>query len=85
MTEPTELPELPENADATESPPAAITVSDIVLLKNIVEIAASRGAFRANEMEQVGSLYNKVSAWCETVARAAAENTAEPTEENSND
>lgn len=83
MTEATELPELPENTE--ETAPAAITVSDIVLLKNIVEIAASRGAFRANEMEQVGALYNKVSAWCETVAKAAAENAAEPTEENSND
>lgn len=78
--------ELSDNQD--DQTPVNITVSDIILLKNIVEIASTRGAFRANEMSQVGQLYDKVNAWCESVAQSAAENSEgsqEPTEENIND
>lgn len=82
----TESIEFSENQD--DQTPVNITVSDIILLKNIVEIASTRGAFRASELSQVGQLYDKVNAWCESVAQSAAENSEgsqEPAEENIND
>ena len=48
-----------------------ITVSDLNGLKEIVDLACTRGAFRANEMQQVGELYTKLSNFLEAVVAQA--------------
>jgi hypothetical protein len=57
-----------------------ITVADLNLLKNIIDLASTRGAFRAGEMKEIGEVYDKLSQFLEAVvAQAAAQeaNTAE--------
>lgn len=42
-----------------------ITISDLDVLRNVIDLASSRGAFRANELQQVGELYNKLTRFLE--------------------
>lgn len=48
-----------------------ITIADLGLLKNIIDLAATRGAFQASEMRQVGEVYDKLSAFLEAVVAQA--------------
>lgn len=48
-----------------------ITVADLNLLKNIIDLASTRGAFRAAEMKEVGEVYNKLTAFLEAVVAQA--------------
>jgi hypothetical protein len=55
-----------------------ITIADLNLLKNIVDLASSRGAFRANEMQEIGAVYNRLNAFLEDiVSQAEAQQLAE--------
>jgi len=54
----------------------SLTIADIATLKQIVEVASSRGAFRAEELSQVGAVYDRVSAWIDSMT-PATENEAE--------
>lgn len=54
-----------------------ITISDLNDLKNIVDIAARRGAFHAKEMASVGAVYNKLEAFLESVT-SQNQSTEEP-------
>jgi hypothetical protein len=47
-----------ENTD-TNTP--NITVQDLQGLKSALEVACARGAFRAEEMQAIGTLYNNVA------------------------
>jgi hypothetical protein len=60
--------------------PTQITIADLNLLKNIVDLASTRGAFRAGEMTQVGEVYDKLTKFLEEIvaqAQAQEEATAE--------
>jgi len=59
MENTTESPAVEESA--TEE--VTITIQDIGICKQAIEVAATRGAFKAEEMAIVGATYNKVSAW----------------------
>ena len=48
-----------------------ITVADLGLLKNIIDLASTRGAFRAAEMKEVGEVYDKLTAFLEAVVAQA--------------
>ena len=61
----------------------SISIADIALLKKITEIACSRGAFRAEEMTQIGSVYDRVSQWLASITESAEQDSA--TEESSDD
>ena len=51
-----------------------ITIADLVTLKNVVDLACARGAFRAPEMKQVGEIYEKLSQFLEqALAQAQAQ------------
>ena len=53
-----------------------ITVADLHLLKNIIDLSATRGAFQAAEMKEIGEVYDKLSAFLEAVvAQAQAQET----------
>ena len=58
-----------------------ITVADLDGLRNIIDLACSRGAFRANEMSDVGTLYNKLSQFLEAVVAQAQAQEAEQAKE----
>ena len=61
--------------------PVTITIADLDVLKNIVDLASARGAFRGAELAEVGAVYNKLSQFLEAVvAQAKAQADAgEPT------
>lgn len=48
-----------------------ITIADLGLLKNIIDLASTRGAFRAAEMTEVGIVYDKLTAFLEAVVAQA--------------
>ena len=61
------------SAPTTQAAPAQQAVTDLSIgdLKNlatIIDVASTRGAFRANEMATVGLIYNKLQAFLAKVA-----------------
>ena len=52
-------PEVP--AEEGQQVPESIGLNDLQLLAQIVDLATQRGAFRGNELSQVGGVYDKLS------------------------
>ena len=50
-----------------------ITVADLDALRTIVDVAASRGAFRGAELTQVGAVYDKLTTFLDAVVAQAKE------------
>jgi hypothetical protein len=46
-----------------ENQPQNLSVSDLIMLQGIVQVACERGCFRADEMSQIGQCYDRLSAW----------------------
>ena len=60
-----------------------ITIADLNLLKDIIDLASTRGAFRAAEMKDVGEVYNKLTSFLDAVvaqAKAQEESAASNTQ-----
>lgn len=70
-----------------------LNIQDLALARAVIELATERGTFKANEMANVGALYNKLDSFLKEVeaqakaaqegaaAAKAAEETPTPTEE----
>ena len=61
-----------------EAPAVQLGVQDLQNAAQIIDIAMSRGAFRANEAAQVGAVYNKIEAFIKSVAEAQNQNAEAP-------
>jgi uncharacterized protein YggE len=48
-----------------------ITIADLDTIKNIIDLACTRGAFRGGEISQVGAVYDKLTAFLEEVIKQA--------------
>jgi uncharacterized protein YggE len=48
-----------------------ITIADLDTIKNIIDLACTRGAFRGAELSQVGVVYDKLSLFLEAVVAQA--------------
>jgi hypothetical protein len=64
---------------------ASLTLADMASLKNLIEAATERGAFKAAEMSSVGSIYDKLTAFlaatqAQLAQQAEAQQPAEPTQ-----
>lgn len=62
-----------EEVSTTESAPSKeenieLTVNDLNALKQIIDVASSRGAFKPNEMTVVGTTYSKLENFLNAVA-----------------
>lgn len=68
--------EAPETVDSAEVP-VSLTVQDLVSIRNIIDVASQRGAFRANEFSAVGDAYNKLSTFIDAITPKAPEAAAE--------
>jgi hypothetical protein len=56
-------------AGSAPTPPAPdLTLADIQSFKMIIEIASTRGAFRAEELQGIGQLYGKLDAFLKAQA-----------------
>ncbi len=64
-------PEVP--AEEGQQVPESIGLNDLQLLAQIVDLATQRGAFRGNELSQVGGLYDKLSNFLGYVAEQQAQ------------
>lgn len=60
--------EAPKEATVKPAPAAELTVQDLNALKQIIDVASQRGAFKPNEMVVVGQTYNKLEAFLAAVA-----------------
>lgn len=65
-----------------------ITIADLDVLRNIVDLACTRGAFRGAELTQVGAIYDKLTQFLSAVIEAAkaqeeSNQSAEPADKQS--
>ena len=51
--------------------PPQLTIADLASLKQIVDAACTRGAFKAAEMRAVGETYDKLAAFLDATQQAA--------------
>jgi|TARA_Y100000034_G_scaffold30852_1_gene37711 hypothetical protein len=75
----TASPQAPANAQAPQPDPSALSIGDLKNLAVTLDIASTRGAFKAAEMATVGFLYNKLSAFLAKVAPPEPAKEGEPT------
>ncbi len=65
MTEETsQVNEQPAQQESNE-----LTLNDLAAMKMIIDIAAQRGSFKANEMLLVGQTYTKLASFLENVSK----------------
>jgi hypothetical protein len=60
-------PEQEQSQQPTNTASADLNLSDLSSLRSILEVASSRGAFKAAELEAVGKAYNKLNTFLESV------------------
>ena len=58
----------PAGQPAPQPDPTALSIGDLKNLTTILDIASTRGAFKASEMAGVGYIYNKLQAFLAKVA-----------------
>jgi len=64
----------------TTTQPTQITIADLDVIKNIIDLASARGAFRGQELTQVGVIYDKLNAFLtEVIAQAQAQQEVDTT------
>ena len=76
-------PEAEEQAPEAQAAqaPESISLNDLQLLLQIVDLASSRGAFRGAELTQVGAIFDKLNAFLSFIAEQQAAAAEEGTEE----
>ena len=57
--------ETQEAAPQEEAQGPELSLQDLIAVRNIIDIASQRGAFKAGELEPVGKAYNKLNAFLE--------------------
>ena len=59
--------------DDKQAPQSAeLNISDLLAIRNIIEIASQRGAFKAAELEVVGKTFNRLNGFLESVSKKEA-------------
>lgn len=53
-----------------------ITIADLDAIKNIIDLACARGAFRGGEASQVGAMYDKLTQFLEAAVALAKQQEA---------
>jgi hypothetical protein len=61
-------------APSADTEPVELTVNDLAALKQIIDVATARGAFRPQEMVPVGTTYGKLEKFLAVVAAQQKEN-----------
>lgn len=49
-----------KSSEVVQTPENSITINDLVMLRNIVNVASRRGAFSTEEFTDIGAVYNKI-------------------------
>jgi len=69
MTEEVQAPQTEPSQPAEAMNAPDLNVNDLVALRNIMDVASQRGAFKASELEMVGKVYNKLNIFLESVGK----------------
>lgn len=77
MAEATEAQAVEQEATQAQAAPESISLNDLGLLLNIVDLASKRGAFQGAELSQVGAIFDKLNAFLTFVAEQQAEQAQE--------
>lgn len=56
-----------EQFQESQTPPSDLTVTDLQNIRSIIDAASRRGAFSASEMSAVGTVYNKLDSFINSV------------------
>jgi len=67
-----------ENATG-EGNPASLSINDLANMKQIIDVAAARGAFKTNEFQVVGTTCDRLATFLQSVMPAQEEAPAEET------
>jgi len=59
--------------EAQMSQAPQLTVQDMITLKSAIELGSQRGAWRANELTAVGTVYERLSAFIQSIMPPAEE------------
>jgi hypothetical protein len=62
-----------------QQPAPSLTLQDLVLVAQIIQLTSQRGAFKAEELADVGGLYNKLVTFLQSTGALTP---AAPTEES---
>jgi hypothetical protein len=54
-----------------QQPAPGLTLQDLVLVAQIIQLTSQRGAFKAEELADVGGLYNKLVAFLQSTGAIA--------------
>jgi hypothetical protein len=69
----TDQVEQPTNETADASAPVDLNINDLAAIRNLIEVVTQRGAFKANELSSVGTLFDKLSAFLNAAQAAQAQ------------
>lgn len=64
--EPKIIQETAPVAELAQQPAPSLTLQDLVLVAQIIQLTTQRGAFKAEELADVGGLYNKLIAFLQS-------------------
>ena len=62
------------------APAPELTITDLINIRSVVDVAVRRGAFGAAEASAVGAAFDKLNTFLNAVAPAKTEQTAQPAE-----
>ena len=62
-----------------------LTITDLVVMRNIIDLASTRGAFKGEDLTVVGDVYNKLSSFIEKIASALKTDEVEGASEKQSD
>ena len=73
----------PVASTEAQQPAPSLTLQDLILVAQIIQLTSQRGAYKAEELANVGTLYNKLIAFLDSVgAITKQEETAAPEQQN---
>jgi hypothetical protein len=61
-------PEVAQTQDQGAPPQPELTITDLINLRSVVDVAVRRGAFGATEISSVGAVFDKLNVFLNTVA-----------------
>lgn len=79
-----QVEQAPVDAAPQQEQQPSLNLQDLILVAQIIQICSSRGAFKADEMANVGNLYTKLVAFLQSTGALTPAADATQTEENTN-
>ena len=69
MAEENQKEEATQEAQPQAEQENGLNINDLAALRSIIDVATQRGAFKAGEMAAIGTVYNKLSAFLDSVTK----------------